>query len=631
MHKIHELLSQKSQAYSKWHQHPAHSLAHWTVFIAAAVLITSSVVSEVNAANLAVASQSNNSSASVKGLANRVEKAPAQDHILVKFKDNVGQAKKAEVLAKHGLSEKSEIKQIGVKIININTDENTAEEVIQRLISEKDVEFAEVDGALQAGAVPNDPYYSSQWHLSNISLPPAWDVSSGSPSVIVAVIDSGVDMSHPDLTTKLVSGWNFLNGTSNTQDSGALGGHGTAVSGTVGAATDNSNGVAGVGWNVSIMPLLVLSSSNYASWSNVASAITYAADHGAKVINISIYGSSYSSTMQSAVNYAWNKGLVIFACAGNEANNILQYPAALQNVIAVSASNSGNTLEGFSSYGDYVDFAAPGSGITTTYLGSSYAAWSGTSFSSPITAGVAALLFSAKPTLSNSQVVNMLVSTADDLGTPGWDQYYGHGKVNAAKAIAALGTIITDTQAPSVPANLTASTVSSSQINLSWSASTDNVGVAGYNVYRNGVKVATVPGTSYSNTGLSGATTYAYTVNAFDAAGNTSAQSTAVNATTPAAPAPSVSITSFQVTEKTINSAKITWTTNIPSTGSISYGTSRNSLTLSATDGQVATSHTVNLTNLNKGATYYYKIISTSQDGTSNTNTAVSSFKTARK
>jgi thermitase len=621
MHKIHELLNQKSEAYSKWHQHPAHSLAHWTVFIAAAVLITSSVVSQVNAASsLAAASQADDNGSQGLQAPGRARREAAQDHILVKFKNSVGQTKKAEVLAKHGLTEKSEIKQIGVKIININTDENTAEEVVQRLINERDVEFAELDNLNPHQLIPNDPSYSSQWERTITNAPLAWDITTGAPEVIVAIADTGVDCTHTDLSC--VSGWNVPDNNSNSAD---VYGHGTAVAGTAAAIGNNTQGVAGQAW-VKTMPIRVSLVDGSAYDSHIAQGIIWAADHGAKVVNVSYYLPGGFS-INSAASYMRSKGGLVTVSEGNYAADT--GASANNNIIFVSATNSGDSLEGYSSYGNDVDISAPGC-VTTTANGGGYRGACGTSFASPMTAGTIALIFSANPRLTANQAETILYNSAKDLGTTGWDKYFGWGRIDAAAAVLAAQNYGTagDTLAPSVPSNLSAAAVTSSQVNLSWSASTDNEIVAGYNVFRNGVKIATANNPYYSNTGLTANTSYTYSVSAFDTTGNTSALSNSVTATTPGA---SVSITTFSVSNKTTNSATVTWTTNIPSTGSISYGTSRNSLTLSATDGQVTTTHSVNLTNLNKGATYYYKIISTSQDGTSNTNTAVSSFKTARK
>jgi hypothetical protein len=201
--------------------------------------------------------------------------------------------------------------------------------------------------------------------------------------------------------------------------------------------TNNLEGVAGVAWDSPIMPLVVLNASDYASYYDIARAINYAADQGVRIMNISIGGSSYSSTLQNAVNYAWDKGAVIVACAHNYSTETPYYPAACANVVAVSATTSSDTPASFSNYGNWVDISAPGVSILTTNRGGGYGSWSGTSFSSPIVAGVAALILSANPSLTNAQIVDILTQNADDLGTAGFDKYFGHGRVNALQSILA--------------------------------------------------------------------------------------------------------------------------------------------------------------------------------------------------
>jgi Subtilase family/Bacterial Ig domain len=189
------------------------------------------------------------------------------------------------------------------------------------------------------------------------------------------------------------------------------------------------------------MPLVVLNSDNYASYYNIARAVTFAADNGIRVINISIGGSSSSSTMQNAINYAWTKGTLVFASAGNTATSTPRYPASCEHVVAVSATTSSDTRASFSSYGNWVDIAAPGVTILTTNRGGGYGYWNGTSFSSPVAAGLAGLIISANPDLTNTQVVEIITQNADDLGDPGFDQYYGYGRVNVhASLVAAIGT-----------------------------------------------------------------------------------------------------------------------------------------------------------------------------------------------
>jgi thermitase len=236
----------------------------------------------------------------------------------------------------------------------IDVPEARAAEVMEALSKTNLFAVLERDGVAHGSAVPNDPSFGTQWHLATIQAATAWNWSTGSASPI-AVIDSGIDPTHPDLASRLTPGWNFLGSNSDTRD---VLGHGTAVAGTIGAASNNYAGVSGVTWQNPLMPLVVLDSSNYASYSNIAQAIMYAADRGARIINISIGGSSASSTLQSAVNYAWSKGAVVFAAAMNNANSTPMYPAACTNVVAVSATTQSDALASFSSFGSWVDLSA---------------------------------------------------------------------------------------------------------------------------------------------------------------------------------------------------------------------------------------------------------------------------------
>jgi hypothetical protein len=321
----------------------------------------------------------------------------------------------------------------------VEVPEQQSETILQELAQSGAFEYVERDYYAHTGSVtPNDPSYPSQWHLQQISAPAAWSVTTGSSAVVAAVIDSGVDGTHPDLSGKLVAGWNFVGNNANTSD---VLGHGTAVAGTLAAASNNGIGVAGVSWNTLIMPLVVVDSSDFASYSNMAAAIQYAVDHGAKIINLSLGGPGSSSTLQNAVNYAWGKGATIFAAAMNNSNSAPQYPAACTNVVAVSATDNTDSLAGFSDYGNWITLAAPGTNILTTVQGGGYGYWMGTSFSSPIAAGVATLVLAVNPAMTNSSLVTLLERNTDDLGTAGYDTSFGWGRVNAYKAVtAAQGT-----------------------------------------------------------------------------------------------------------------------------------------------------------------------------------------------
>jgi subtilisin family serine protease len=351
----------------------------------------------------------------------------------------------AQTLAVHGSAVHKTIPQLRTHVIRV------PEALIDRVAASLErtglFTVVEQDHVAQGAALPNDPSFASEWHLTKIKASSAWDLTKGSSSIKIAVLDSGVDSSHPDLASKIIPGWNFVADNSDTRDSQ---GHGTAVAGAIAAATNNYIGVAGVAWSNPIMPLVVLDSSNYASYSDVASAITYAADHGARIINVSLGGSSASTTLQSAVDYAWNKGAVVFAAASNNSSSTPYYPAACHNVVAVSATTQSDTFASFSNYGSWITVSAPGDNILTTTKGGGYGSWYGTSLATPIAAGVGALVFSRNPALSSTQLVNILKQNSDDLGSGGFDQYFGWGRVNAYRAVAAAGGT-TVTPPPTTP------------------------------------------------------------------------------------------------------------------------------------------------------------------------------------
>jgi hypothetical protein len=373
-------------------------------------------------------------------------------------------------------------------------------------------------------------------------------VTKGSTSAPIAIIDSGVDPTHPDLQAKLLTGWSFLTGTSNTAD---VLGHGTAVAGAAAAITNNLTGVAGVAWSNPILPLVVLDSSNYASYSNIASAINYAADHGARIISISIGGSASSSTLQSAVNYAWSKGAVIFAAAMNYSSSTPYYPAACTNVVAVSATEPTDTLASFSDYGSWIDLSAPGDTILTTDNGGGYGSWYGTSLATPIAAAVGALALGANPSLSNAALVTLLENNSDDLGAAGYDIYYGWGRVNAYRAVVAAKnatTATTDTTAPTDSiSNPTLGQIVSGTISVQGTAA-DNVGVTKIELDVDGVAVATASSSPYSflwNSASKANGSHTLTVKAYDAANNVGSASVGVsvsNLTADTTP-PTVSVT----------------------------------------------------------------------------------------
>ncbi|BBH63811.1 hypothetical protein ACTI_04960 [Actinoplanes sp. OR16] len=292
----------------------------------------------------------------------------------------------------------------------------------------------------------SDPLRSQQWGLSKIKAPSAWAKSTGS-GVTVAVIDTGVDAKHPDLAGKVLTGYDVLKGVAGgTTDPN---GHGTHVAGIIGAATGNGVGVSGVAPDAKILPLRVFDSTGAGYMSDVAEAVVWAADHGAGVINMSIGSTTKLAALSDAITYARGKGVTVVAAAGNERQdgNPVSYPAADAGVIAVAATDSADRYAVFSNSGGYVDVAAPGSAIVSTYptalTGGDYVAMSGTSMASPQVAGVAALLEAYQPSLTPYAIEQILKSSAVDLGKAGFDNDYGNGRVDAVAALAAAGQFVT--------------------------------------------------------------------------------------------------------------------------------------------------------------------------------------------
>ena len=275
------------------------------------------------------------------------------------------------------------------------------------------------------------PHRLSGPRRRGISLP-------GSSSIVVAVVDSGVELTHPDLAGKVDNGKDFAN---DDPDASDVHGHGTHVAGIVAAGTNNSQGVAGIGYDSRVLAVKVLKDDNTGLYSHIIAGIVYAADQGAQIINLSLGGTAPSQAMEDAVNYAWGKGALVVAAAGNFTEPTVAYPAAYDNVIAVAATNSTDGLYAQSNSGAMIDVAAPGQQIYSTYLtekvASGYASSSGTSMAAPHVSGVAALMLACSDWLTNAQVREMIESTAVDKGDPGWDEFYGHGRIDAHAAVEA--------------------------------------------------------------------------------------------------------------------------------------------------------------------------------------------------
>ncbi|MEM0911399.1 MAG: S8 family serine peptidase [Pseudomonadota bacterium] len=369
--------------------------------------------------------------------------------------------------------------------------------MIKRLRMRDEVLYAEPNYRVYPQLTPNDTFYSRQWHYPIINLPQAWDITTGTPAngeVIVAVVDTGVVLNHEDLSTKLVDGFDFISDPTNARDNDGIDSnpddpgdnanldlaswHGTHVAGTVGAASDNNLGVAGVSWGAQIMPIRVLGADG-GDLFDVLQGMRYAAGlsnssgtvptQRADIINLSLGGGGFSQTVQDSVDEIREAGVILIAAAGNESTSTPSFPAAYDGVISVSATDLRNQLSPFSNFGETIDVAAPGGntgidadgdgagdGVLSTAIeardnvtrNSAYVYYQGTSMSSPHVAGVAALMKAVHPELTPDELDSVLINgdITTDLGEPGRDNAFGHGLIDALKAVQSAQSLAGGTQ-----------------------------------------------------------------------------------------------------------------------------------------------------------------------------------------
>jgi thermitase len=358
------------------------------------------------------------------------EFAPGQ--ILVQFRPGTAASDVASVHSHNRGQVLQVLDRIGVQVVRVPKGEELR--AVARYRSNPNVAFAEVDGIVSAlSFTPNDPMLPDQWGLARVEAPLAWGVTQGSSTIRIAVLDTGIDAGHGDISPKVVATRNFT--TSSTVND--RNGHGTHVAGIAAAVTNNARGVAGLGFNSVLMNGKVLGDDGSGTWSWVANGIIWAADNGAQVINMSLGGTSHSATVENAVNYAWGRGAVLVAAAGNSNTDSLTYPAAYANVIAVGATDRNDARASFSNFGAWVDVAAPGVDILSTFprlrRNDRYRWMSGTSMSAPFVAGLAGLVWTTGWGTSNTAVRDRIQATVDPIVT---DQPIG-GRINAARAVGA--------------------------------------------------------------------------------------------------------------------------------------------------------------------------------------------------
>lgn len=376
--------------------------------------------------------------------------------ILVKFRDSAGAA---GVLRPHGLTDGPDVGSTGAHLITVPAGKEL--QLVEALGRNPVVEYAEPDYVVTPAS--DDTYFPSQYALQNtgqsftntagtVTVPAgttdadvdaveAWTVATGT-GIKVAVLDSGVALDNPDITPKVVARVNYTTSRSNDDNYG----HGTHVAGIVAATANNGIGVAGVCPGCSILAGKILSDTGAGSSSGLANGVNWAVKNGAQVINMSLAVGA-SATLETAVNNAWNAGVVLVAAAGNGGNTSMNYPGAYPNVIAVGATDNNDKKASFSTYGAWVDVAAPGVSVYSTFpnhkfvlareynRSQGYDIGSGTSMASPIVAAVAALARSTNPGGTPSDIRAKVESTTDTVGAIGTD--WAHGRVNACRVVGA--------------------------------------------------------------------------------------------------------------------------------------------------------------------------------------------------
>jgi subtilisin family serine protease len=315
----------------------------------------------------------------------------------------------------------------------------------------------EVDQRVQATLTPNDTYWAQQWGPSKTRVSAAWDATTGRESIVIAVLDTGIDLDHSDLAGQVwmnpgevpengldddengqvddIYGWRF--GQDQDDDIADDHGHGTHVSGIIAARGNNQTGIAGMAWGCRIMVVKVLDYKGDGYYSDVANGLVYATDNGARIANLSLGGDEPSQVIKDAVDYARAHGTLVVAAAGNTRSEVL-YPAAYEGALAIAASDQNDRRAPYSNHGPEVDLAAPGSSIYSTCVGNSYCYKSGTSMAAPHVSGLAALIWSVYPDHTAAQVTERLQETAQDIESPGWDEYTGWGRIDAQNALVAM-------------------------------------------------------------------------------------------------------------------------------------------------------------------------------------------------
>lgn len=323
------------------------------------------------------------------------------------------------------------VEELGIPgFLNVTFQKNTnLLSMAEKLMQHPNIAIAEPNYEYTSNYTPNETLYKNQWYLKKLNAERGWDTTKGENGIVVAVLDGGVQVNHPDLKGQIVKPFNAVTkGTTFPPDN-----HATHVAGIISASL-NGTGITGVAPKVKIMPVNVFTG-EAANTADIIRGIVYAADHGADIINFSIGGYGDNYPLKSAVNYARSKGVILIASAGNDDSADPTYPASYPGVLSISATDRFDEATWFTNYGEYIDFSAPGEKIYSTVANNKYMNMDGTSMAAPIVSGTAALMMSKNPLLYENDVRDILAKSAIDLGDAGWDLYFGYGRIDIDRAL----------------------------------------------------------------------------------------------------------------------------------------------------------------------------------------------------
>jgi len=357
------------------------------------------------------------------------------NELLVQPYPGTDAASLSALYAEAGATVADDLPEIDTTVLRVGADQLHA--VAAKLDASRQIETIQKNYILRASAAPDDPMYARQPHLSQIDAPAAWDITRGDESIIIGIVDTGVEPTHPDIADKIIDGWNSFDESDDFSDGV---GHGTQVAGVAAAIANNATGVAGLAWDNPIVVVRATDDNGETNSRFVAAGILWAANRGASVINVSFAPLWSNRVVRAAARAAFHRGTLVVISAGNGGGSTSDTGYA--EALFVGAVTESNALASFSDRGPFVDLSAPGTAIRSTTVGAGYNLSNGTSFAAPIVTGVAALIRSVNPDLRPASVIRAMTDTATDLGDDGKDASFGHGGIDAGAAVAEASRMV---------------------------------------------------------------------------------------------------------------------------------------------------------------------------------------------